>query len=279
MPKCVIQSCDLWLIYSGAFLHSAKSKTVTLESGGLNQWNQYALLLAVWMIELICLKWPLGRWSTTSFTGVRLTNDDHPLHPRLIQPGHTEPLNEVKCTKVESKSQRAKNITDISLAPLLHADREQSFSYTWVKTSQGQRVRRLERRNLCLLHFPSLFLGKSQGEDQKKVGLPWVQSSRNYSLTWKRRQLINSGKLSVLPRTEEFLCPLLTSLISALQNMWHLDSDGNLRRSGHNCCFSQAKLRLTEGKDTKLSEPADFNNEYGGCNDFHYHLSFFLLVS
>lgn len=57
---------------------------------------------------------------------------------------------------------------------------------------------------------------KTWRKDQKKVGLPWVQSSRNYSLTWKRRQLIHSGKLSVL---RKFLSLSPTSLISALCNM------------------------------------------------------------
>lgn len=50
---------------------------------------------------------------------------------------------------------------------------------------------------------PLLWLKKTGGKDQKRVVLPWVQSSGNYSLTWKRRQLIHSVKLSVL---HKFLC-------------------------------------------------------------------------
>lgn len=79
---------------------------------------------------------------------------------------------------------------------------------------------------------PCLFWERMARRDQKGVGLPWVQSSGNYSLTWKRRQLIRSGKLSVL---HKFLSLSLTFLISALCNMlkcdtsWHLKPQPNIR--------------------------------------------------
>lgn len=79
---------------------------------------------------------------------------------------------------------------------------------------------------------PCLFWERMARRDQKGVGLPWVQSSGNYSLTWKRRQLIRSGKLSVL---HKFLSLSLTSLISALCNMlkcdtsWHSKPRPNIR--------------------------------------------------
>lgn len=103
--------------------------------------------------------------------------------------GYTEPLNKVKCTDGGVK----KKITKVQ---------EYHRCSTIVQRRQvPEFVPKLELRS----HKKCLSLcGKTERrEDQKKVGLPWVQSSRNYSLTWKRRQLIHPGKLSVL---HKFLC-------------------------------------------------------------------------
>lgn len=99
------------------------------------------------------------------------------------------------------KSQKAKNITDLEF--LLQTDR-----YPETVNTQGVR-------------FNSLFLQRKKrgGEDQKKPGLPWVRSSGNYSLTWKRRQLISVGKAQCPPQN-----PPLASLISVFQDTWNCDT-------------------------------------------------------
>lgn len=121
----------------------------------------------------------------------------------------------VKCKECEewSRNHKRARIWDIKGTML------------WVKRSARQRAR---TESTALR--PCLFWARMARRDQKGVGLPWVQSSGNYSLTWKRRQLIHSGKLSVL---HKFLSLSLTSLISALCNMLNCDTARRSRRQSH----------------------------------------------
>lgn len=130
---------------------------------------------------------------------------------------YTEPLNKVKCTEGGGEITKA---TDISSVALLHKEGYEMLSIHL--SSDITKTTSLHRKHVLR---PCLFWERTARKDQKKVGLPWVQSSRNYSLTWKRRQLIHSGKLSVL---HKFLSLSLTSLISALTcNMLYCDTSGH----------------------------------------------------
>lgn len=123
------------------------------------------------------------------------------------------------------------NDTDISWVALSHKDGYERLSViTWVK--------KLKRHQACSLSVS--LLESTWRKDQKKVGLPWVQSSRNYSLTWKRRQLIHSGKLSVL---RKFLSLSPTSLISALCNMLNCVTFKLSQKSSWSCSEARRNAR------------------------------------
>lgn len=115
---------------------------------------------------------------------------------------HTQPLTQVKCiARGVGVSQKAKIYIKYIILR----------SFTWHQRCRSWLLRQSYDITKTVLHLCSW-----QGEKIKRnVGLPWVQSSGNYSLTWKTRQLIHSGKLSVL---HKFLSLSLTSLISAVWN-------------------------------------------------------------
>lgn len=99
---------------------------------------------------------------------------------------YTEPLNKVKCTEGDRKSQRAKNITDISLVPLLHTTGTRACPYTWVNMSQRlSRPAAKKKKNTekaCFLWLA--LLGKRTGRQEIKRKLAYLGSSHQEIIHW-----------------------------------------------------------------------------------------------
>lgn len=143
--------------------------------------------------------------------------------PRLLTHStctYTQPLNKVKCTEGEWKSQRAKNITDMSLVPLL---RTTACPYTWIKISERQQACTETEKNTEAMFSLNRSFGKRTGKRRSKES--WL------TLGPVIKKLFTDLEKETAYSLREAQCPsqipLLTSLISALCNMLNRDTSGH----------------------------------------------------